>query len=100
MAASAVQKPLTILVVDDHFVVRRGLKTIVAEKYPTAIFGDAATAQEGFDLAFKEPWDIALIDISLPGRGGLELLRDLRQHFPKLPVVVVSMLPEEQFALR
>ena len=89
-----------ILIVDDHFVVRQGFKMIVAEHYPSAVFGEASNAQEALDLAWKEPWDLVLLDISMPGRGGLDLLKDLRQHFPKLPVIVISMHPEEQFALR
>jgi DNA-binding NarL/FixJ family response regulator len=93
-------KPVKILVVDDHYVVRQGLKMILAEHLPAASFGDASTAQEALDLAWKESWDIVLLDVSMPGRGGLDVLKDLRQHFPKLPIIVISMHPEEQFALR
>ena len=93
-------KLVKILIVDDHFVVRQGLKTIIAEQYPAAVFGEAGSAQEALELALNKPWDAVLLDVSLPGRGGLELLKDLRQHLPKLPMIVVSMLPEEQFALR
>ena len=52
------------------------------------------------DLAWKQTWDLVLLDISMPGRGGLDVLKDLRQNFPKLPVIVLSMHPEEQFAIR
>jgi two-component system invasion response regulator UvrY len=93
-------KPVKILVVDDHYVVRQGLKMILAEHCPTAIFGDASSAQEALELAWKETWDVVLLDISMPGRGGLDVLKDLRQSFPKLPIIVISMHPEEQFALR
>jgi DNA-binding NarL/FixJ family response regulator len=88
------------LVVDDHFVVRQGLKGIILEHYPKAEFGDAGNEQEALDLAWKQPWDLVLLDISMPGRGGLDVLKDLRQNFPKLPVIVLSMHPEEQFAIR
>lgn len=91
---------IRILIVDDHFVVRQGLKGVLAEQYPKAEFGDASNAQEGFDLTWKQTWDLVLLDISMPGRGGLDLLKDLRQNFPKLPVIVLSMHPEEQFAIR
>lgn len=89
-----------ILVVDDHYVVRQGLKAILAEHFPSAHFGDASSAQEALDLAWKEPWDVMLLDVSMPGRGGLDVLKDLRQDLPKLPIIVISMHPEEQFALR
>ena len=89
-----------ILVVDDHFVVRQGLKMIIAECYPGATFGDASNAQEALDLTAKQSWDVVLLDVSMPGRNGLDVLKDLRQNFPKLPVIVISMHPEEQFALR
>lgn len=93
-------KNIRILIVDDHYVVRQGLKKILAEAYEGAIFGDASSAQEALDLAWKETWNVVLLDISMPGRGGLDALKDLRQELPKMPVIVVSMHPEEQFALR
>ena len=93
-------KTVRILVVDDHFVVRQGLKQILAAAYEGAVFGEASCAQEALDLAWSSPWDVVLLDVSMPGRGGLELLKDLRQSLSKLPVIVVSMHPEEQFALR
>jgi DNA-binding NarL/FixJ family response regulator len=91
---------LKILVVDDHFVVRQGIKAIMAEHRPDAEFGDATNAQEALDLAWKESWDLVLLDISMPGRGGLDVLKDMRQNFPKVPVIVMSMHPEDQFAIR
>lgn len=93
-------KSLRILIVDDHYVVRQGLKGILAEHRPEAEFGDASNAQEALDFAWRESWDLVLLDISMPGRGGLDVLKDLRQNFPKLPVIVLSMHPEEQFAIR
>lgn len=96
---SADQK-LKILVVDDHFVVRQGLKGVLLEHLPHATFGDASSAQEALEHAWKESWDLVLLDISMPGRGGLDVLKDLRQSFPKLPIIVMSMHAEEQFAIR
>jgi len=93
-------KPVRILIVDDHFVVRQGLKTILLERFEDAIFGDAANAQEALDKAWQEPWDIVLLDINMPGRGGLDALKELKQSLPKLPVIILSMHPEEQFAIR
>lgn len=92
--------PIRILIVDDHYVVRHGLKTILSEAYPNAVFGEASNAQMALDLAWAKPWEVILLDISMPGRGGLDVLKDFRQNFPKLPVLVISMHPEEQFAVR
>jgi two-component system, NarL family, invasion response regulator UvrY len=94
------QKPVRILIVDDHFVVRQGLTLILREHYPEAVFGEAANAQEALDLAWKQEWAVVLLDISMPGRGGLEVLKELRKTRPKTPVIVLSMHSEEQFAVR
>jgi two-component system, NarL family, invasion response regulator UvrY len=94
------QKPTKILIVDDHYVVRQGLKNVLLEHLPTAHFGEASNAQEALECAWRESWHLVLLDISMPGRGGLDVLKDLRQNFPKLPIIVLSMHPEEQFAIR
>jgi DNA-binding NarL/FixJ family response regulator len=93
-------KAVKILIVDDHFVVREGLKTILAERFDEVSFGDAATGPEALEKAWAEPWDIVLLDINIPGRGGLDVLKELKQTLPKLPVIILSMHPEEQFAVR
>lgn len=93
-------KEVRILIVDDHFVVRQGLKMILAEHVPQVVFGEASNAQEALDLAWNGRWDVVLLDVSMPGRGGLDVLKELRQTSPKLPVIVLSMHPEEQFAVR
>ena len=91
---------IKILVVDDHFVVRQGIKGILREHFTDLNFGDASDAQEALEQSWKECWDLVLLDISMPGRGGLDVLKDFRTNFPKLPVIVLSMHPEEQFAIR
>jgi len=91
---------MRILLADDHAVVRRGLKQILADEFKTAVFGEARNAQEAFDLACKEAWDVAVLDITMPGRSGLEVLREMRKSCPRLPVLVLSMHPENQFAVR
>lgn len=91
---------IRILLVDDHAVVRQGLKQIVAESLPDATFGDAANADEALRMARTRNWDIVILDISLPGKSGLEALKELRVARPGLPVLVLSMHPEEQFAVR
>ncbi|MEQ1851770.1 MAG: response regulator transcription factor [Chthoniobacteraceae bacterium] len=98
--AGTAEKPVRILIVDDHFVVRQGLTLILRERYPEAVFGEAANAQEALDLAWKQEWEVVLLDISMPGRGGLEVLKELRKTRPKTPVIVLSMHSEEQFAVR
>src|SRR5262245_55684929 len=91
---------MRILLADDHTVVRHGLKQILAEEFKKAVFGEARNAQEALDLVWKETWDIAVLDITMPGRSGLEVLREIKRSRPKLPVLVLSMHPENQFAVR
>ena len=91
---------IKILIVDDHEVVRDGVKQIF-EKHPgAAAFGEAGTAQEALTLAREEEWDVAVLDLSLGGRNGLEVLKELRQIRPRLPVLILSMHSEEQYARR
>jgi two-component system invasion response regulator UvrY len=89
-----------ILIVDDHFVVRQGLRLILREQYPEAFFGEASNAQEALEMGWNYDWDVILLDISMPGRGGLEVLKEFRETRPKTPVIVLSMHSEEQFAIR
>lgn len=91
---------IRILVVDDHEVVREGLKHIFQEHFGDACFGEAASFGSALDLARREDWDVAVLDISLDGRSGLELLKQLRRMRPRLPVLVLSMHSEEQYARR
>jgi DNA-binding NarL/FixJ family response regulator len=80
--------------------VRHGLKQILADEFKRAVFGEARNAQEALDLVWKENWDIAILDITMPGRSGLDVLRELKKSKPRLPVLVLSMHPENQFAVR
>jgi two-component system, NarL family, invasion response regulator UvrY len=88
-----------ILIVDDHAVVRRGLKEILAEERGVEV-AEAADPREALRLALGQAWSLVVLDIDLPGRGGLELLKDLRRERPRLPVLILSVYPEEQLALR
>src|SRR4051794_29181286 len=92
--------PRKILIVDDHEVVRDGIKAILAELPGESVFGSAATAAEALQLTGDEQWDVAILDISLIGRSGLDLLKDLRMLRPALPVLILSMHSEEQYARR
>ena len=79
---------------------RHGLKQILADEFKRATFGEARNAQEALDLVWKETWDVVVLDITMPGRSGLEVLREIKKSKPKLPVLVLSMHPENQFAVR
>jgi two-component system, NarL family, invasion response regulator UvrY len=89
-----------ILIVDDHAVVRRGLKQILAEEDDLAVFGEAIDARELLSNVYKKDWDIVILDITLPDRSGLDVLRELKHKRPKLPVLILSVHPEEQYAIR
>ena len=91
---------MKILLADDHAVVRHGLKQILADEFKRAAFGEARNAQEALDLVWKENWDIVILDITMPGRSGLEVLREIKKSKPRFPVLVLSMHPENQFAVR
>lgn len=88
------------LIADDHAVVRAGLTRMLAQEFPDTSFGSAANTAETLDQVAQEPWDLLVLDLSLPGRGGLEVLREVRILHPRLPVIVFSMHPEEQYGAR
>jgi DNA-binding NarL/FixJ family response regulator len=91
---------IRILVADDHSVVRKGLMQIVADDPGMEVTGEAATGQEALELVRSRPFDVVILDIAMPGRGGLDILRDLKAEDPALKVLVLSMYPEEQYAIR
>ena len=91
---------MKILLTDDHAVVRQGLKLILADHFKKAVFGQARNATEALFRITKEHWDVLVLDITMPGRSGLEILQDVKRLRPKLPVLVLSMHPEDQFAVR
>lgn len=79
---------------------RQGLKQILADEFRRATFGEASNAQEVIDRVWNEEWDVIILDVTMPGRSGLEALREIRKSKPRLPVLVLSMHPEDQFAMR
>ena len=91
---------MKVLIADDHAVVRRGLIQLLADEYPTLSAGEARDAGEVLKLACEQDWDIIVLDISMPGRSGLEVLKELRQQRPKVPVLILTSHPEEQYAVR
>lgn len=91
---------MRILIADDHSVVRKGLKQILLEGFPTAHIEEVPDAEEMIKKIIQFPWDVVISDLSMPGRSGLEALQQLKQINPKLPVLILSIHPEDQYALR
>jgi len=91
---------IRVLVIDDHGVVRQGLRQILAETADIIIGADASTASEALVCARAERWDAILLDLGLPDSHGLDVLKQLRREQPDVPILVLSMHPEDQFALR
>lgn len=91
---------IKILIADDHPVVREGLKQILAGAADMTVGGEALNGQEVLEKVAGEEWDVLVLDIGMPGRDGLEVLKDIHRAQPDLPVLVLSMYPEEQVAIR
>jgi two-component system invasion response regulator UvrY len=91
---------IRVLIVDDHAILRRGLRALLADAFHGAAFGEASNAEQALEQLGEKEWDVALLDITLPGKGGLDLLKEFKDKRPKLPVLVLSVHPEDQFALR
>ena len=91
---------MRILIADDHPIFRAGLKEILGKDKEVKSIGEAENGRQALDLARKQRWDILLLDITMPGNGGLEVLQELRREQPKLPVLILSAHPEDQLALR
>jgi two-component system, NarL family, invasion response regulator UvrY len=91
---------LKILIADDHAVIRKGLKQILIEAFPDATIAEAVDAEEVIAKAVVEKWDIIISDLSMPGRSGLDVAQDITQNHPKTPVLILSIHPEEQYAIR
>jgi two-component system invasion response regulator UvrY len=91
---------IKILIADDHPIVRSGLKEIVGKERDMVVEGEAQDAQELLELVRKQHWDVVVLDINMPGRSGLDVLRQLKKEYPRLPVLILSVQPEEQYAVR
>lgn len=89
-----------ILLVDDHELVRKGIIQVLSNEFPSYIFGEASNSVDALKAVWNELWSLVLLDLGLPGRGGLELLKEIKEARPRLPVLVLSMHPEEQFCTR
>lgn len=91
---------IKILVADDHPIVRQGLKQILSEYPDMTVADEAGNGKEVLSKIAKKDYDIVLLDISMPGRNGLDILKELKTKKPKLPVLVLSIYPEDQYAVR
>lgn len=91
---------LRILIADDHTVVRKGLKQILLDEFPASQISEVANAEDLIKKVMDEQWDVVVSDLSMPGRSGLDALQQIKISHPDLPVLILSIHPEEQYALR
>ncbi len=91
---------IKILIADDHAIVREGLKQIVAEEKDILVAGEAENSDQMMDLLEKEKWSLVVLDINMPGKSGLEALKDIKLQYPGLPVLILSMFSEDQYGIR
>ena len=91
---------LKILIADDHAIVRKGLKQLLVEEYPSAVIGEVADTEELLKQVISTGWNIVICDMNMPGRSGLDALAHIKRVAPDLPVLIMSMYPEDQYALR
>ena len=91
---------MRVLVIDNNELIRRWVKQILQEAFPLVEVGEANTGLRGIAAVHREPWDLAIVEIGLPDLSGLELLHELHSTVPRLPLMVLSLHPEKQYALR
>lgn len=91
---------IKILIADDHAIVRKGLKQILSETSDMVVAAEAADGRQCLELVWKNDLDLVLLDIAMPGRGGMDILKQLKHEKPKLPILMLSMYSEEQYAVR
>jgi two-component system, NarL family, invasion response regulator UvrY len=91
---------IKILIADDHSIVRAGVIKSLSACFPEAVFGEAANAAEIMRMINETKWNLLILDISMPGRNGMEVLKEVKDIHPEIPVIIFSMYPEDQFAVR
>jgi len=91
---------INILIADDHAIVRKGMKQILMEHYPFAHIVEAGDVETLIGEVMKQDWNVVICDMNMPGRSGLDALQQIKQIAPRLPVLIMSMYPEDQYALR
>ncbi len=91
---------IRILIADDHAIIRHGLRLILLEKYPSAIVEEVNNAEAAIKKTLSEDWDLIICDLSMPGKSGLEVVQHVKANYPHIPVLILSIHPEEQYAIR
>jgi two-component system invasion response regulator UvrY len=91
---------MKFLIADDHAIVRKGLMQLLLEEFPSAEVIEVTNSDEALEQVRKQIWDVILLDISMPGRNGIETLKQIRANGVKAPILMLSMHPEEQYAVR
>jgi two-component system, NarL family, invasion response regulator UvrY len=91
---------MKVLIADDHPVVRQGLRQMLAVESDLTVVGEARNGQEVVELSRRVPWEVAVLDYNMPGKNGLELIKELRQRYPGRAVLILSMYPEDRYAVR
>jgi len=91
---------LNILLADDHAIMRKGLKDVLVEGLGPVTIGEAATGQEALEAVRKQAWDAVVLDVNLPDKNGIEVLKEMKVLRPSLPIIVLSLHPEDQYAVR
>lgn len=91
---------MKFLIADDHAIVRKGLAQILCDEFPNAQVKEVMNSNQVLEETRKEPWDVILLDISMPGRNGIETLKQLRAEGVKAPILMLSMHPEDQYGVR
>jgi two-component system invasion response regulator UvrY len=91
---------IRVLVADDHPLLRHGLKQVLEQEPDLAEIGEAADSEQALEQIDQKKWDVVILDIAMPGRGGLDVLREIRRRNPTLPVLVLSVHSEDDFAVR
>jgi two-component system invasion response regulator UvrY len=91
---------INVLIADDHAIVRQGLRQILSETEDMVVTGEAEDGVDALRLARSQEWSVFLLDVSMPNRNGIDTLKQLKKEFPKLPVLILSMHPEEHYAVR
>jgi DNA-binding NarL/FixJ family response regulator len=89
-----------VLIVDDHAVVRQGLKQILSDTEDMVVAGEASNGVEVLQMVREGDWSVVLMDVSMPDRNGIDALKLIKKEFPRLPILVLSMHPEEHYAVR
>ena len=92
--------PVRVLIADDHPVVRQGLRTMLASDPGVRVVGEARDGDEAFEMAHQVEWDVAVLDYSMPGRGGVDLLAAVKHDYPDRPVLILSIYPEDPHGMR